>query len=62
MLFDKRFFSLMSAVRGDVGARHLLGEHEESICEVAVREHAVLEDVDSPADLARMREVFETQS
>jgi molybdenum cofactor cytidylyltransferase len=59
VLFDKRFFVEMRAVKGDVGARHLLGENEDSICEVPVQAHAVLEDVDSPADLARMRELFE---
>ena len=51
VLFARRFFEEMKAVRGDVGARHLIGEYEEYVCEVAMDDRAVLVDVDSPQAL-----------
>ena len=50
-LFARRFFAEMAAVRGDAGARHLIGEYEEYVCEVAMDDRAVLVDVDSPEAL-----------
>ena len=54
VLFARRFFEEMASVRGDVGARHLIGEYEEYVCEVAMEDRAVLVDVDSPQ---AMREI-----
>ena len=51
VLFARRFFDEMAAVRGDVGARHLIGEYEEYVCEVEMGDRAVLVDVDSPQAL-----------
>ncbi len=51
VLFARRFFDEIAAVRGDVGARHLIGEYEEYVCEVAMDDRAVLVDVDSPKAL-----------
>ena len=51
ILWDSGFFSDMMSVSGDTGARHLLGEHEALVCEVAMADDAVLRDIDSPADL-----------
>ena len=51
VLFARRFFEEIAAVRGDVGARHLIGEYEEHVCEVAMGDRAVLVDVDSPQAL-----------
>ena len=51
VLFARRFFAEITAVRGDVGARHLIGEYEEFVCEVAMDDRAVLVDVDSPRAL-----------
>ena len=51
VLFARRFFDEITAVRGDVGARHLIGEYEEFVCEVAMDDRAVLVDVDSPRAL-----------
>ena len=56
VLFARRFFEEMAAVRGDVGARHLIGEYEEYVCEVAMDDRAVLVDVDSPQALAALGE------
>ena len=54
VLFARRFFEEMAAVRGDVGARHLIGEYEECVCEVAMDDRAVLVDIDSPQALAEL--------
>ena len=51
VLFARRFFQEMAAVRGDVGARHLIGQYEEFVCEVTMDDRAVLVDVDSPQAL-----------
>ena len=56
VLFARRFFAEMAAIRGDVGARHLIGEYEEYVCEVAMDDRAVLLDVDSPQALAGIEE------
>ena len=56
VLFARRFFEEMAAVRGDVGARHLIGEYEEYVCEVAMDDRAVLVDVDSPQALREIEE------
>ena len=51
ILWGRRFFSELADIRGDVGARHLIGEHAELVCKVAMKEPGVLVDVDSPAAL-----------
>ena len=44
----------MAAVRGDVGARHLIGEYEDAVVEVEMDDAGVLLDVDSPQALAAL--------
>jgi molybdenum cofactor cytidylyltransferase len=51
VLWARRFFAEMAAVTGDTGARHLIGEHADVVCEVAVDDDAVLVDVDTPEAL-----------
>jgi molybdenum cofactor cytidylyltransferase len=55
VLWARRFFAEMGEVKGDVGARHLLGEYADLVCEVPVDDDGVLLDVDSPAALAALR-------
>lgn len=55
VLWSSRYFPEMQSLRGDVGARHLIGEYAEAVCEVAVDRPAVLTDVDSPAELESVR-------
>jgi molybdenum cofactor cytidylyltransferase len=55
VLWAARFFPEMKAVAGDVGARHLIGEHAEVVREVESADDAVLLDVDTPDVLARVR-------
>ena len=52
VLWHRRFFAQMSDVSGDVGARHLIGDNEGSLLEVAMDDDAILADLDTPAALA----------
>jgi len=56
VLFAKRFFEEMGTVSGDVGARHLIGNHEDVAVEIEIDDEAVLTDVDTPEALAQIRE------
>jgi molybdenum cofactor cytidylyltransferase len=55
VLFGADFFAEMREVQGDTGAKHLIGAHADMVCEVAMDDPAVLEDVDTPEALARLR-------
>jgi molybdenum cofactor cytidylyltransferase len=48
VLWDRRFFTEMMALAGDVGARHLIGEHAEQVTEVEAGDSGILIDVDTP--------------
>ncbi len=48
VLWGAAFFHEMQGVAGDVGARHLIGEHAEEVCEVAIDDAAIFTDVDTP--------------
>ena len=52
VLWARRFFAEMAEIQGDTGARHLIGEHADLLCEVAMADDAVLIDVDTPDALA----------
>ena len=56
VLFARRFFEEMEAVGGDVGARHLIGEAPELVCEVEMSDDGVLLDIDTPEALTEARE------
>jgi len=52
VLWDRRFFSAMQNVSGDVGARHLIGEHQDVLYEVPIKDNAIITDLDTPAALS----------
>jgi molybdenum cofactor cytidylyltransferase len=52
VLWDRRYFAEMAGIAGDVGARHLIGAHDEAVCEVAMGDSGVLIDLDTPEALA----------
>ena len=54
VLFARRFFAEMTAIAGDVGARHLIGEYAELVAEIEIADEGVLLDVDSPDALAAL--------
>jgi molybdenum cofactor cytidylyltransferase len=55
VLWDRRFFAEMAAVSGDAGAKHLIGEHADLVCEVEMGADGVLIDLDTPEALAAYR-------
>jgi molybdenum cofactor cytidylyltransferase len=55
VLWAKEFFAEMRHVAGDTGAKHLIGEHADQLCEVPIEDYGVLLDVDTPAALAEAR-------
>lgn len=57
VLWDSRFFPRMAKISGDVGARHLIGEHDELVCEVETADTGVLIDIDTPQALQSLRAV-----
>lgn len=48
VLWDHRFFAEMMELAGDVGARHLIGEHADQVTEVEARDAGIMMDVDTP--------------
>jgi molybdenum cofactor cytidylyltransferase len=56
VLWSSRFFPEMAALAGDVGAKHLIGEHAEVVTEVEMDDDAVLVDIDTPEALDALRQ------
>lgn len=56
VLWDRRFFTEIAGLAGDVGAKHLIGEHADLVAEVAMPDDAVLTDIDTPEALASLRQ------
>ena len=56
VLWAKRFIPEMAELAGDVGAKHLIGEHAELVCEVEMDDDSVLVDIDTPDALAALRD------
>lgn len=54
VLWARAFFPEMQAVAGDVGARHLIGQHGDALVEVEAADDAPLLDVDTPEALAAL--------
>lgn len=54
VLFDRRFFSGVLGLGGDVGARHLIAQHEDLVVEVEIDSDAIFMDVDTPEALERL--------
>jgi molybdenum cofactor cytidylyltransferase len=55
VLWDRRFFPEIAQVSGDTGARHLIGEHADLVCEVEMTGEAAITDIDTPEALAAWR-------
>ncbi len=55
VLFAAAFFPELTAIAGDTGARHIIGQHQELIAEIEIGSPAVLMDVDTPEALAKLR-------
>ena len=55
VLWDRRFFAEIAKVSGDTGAKHLIGEHADLVCEVEMTGEAAITDIDTPEALAAWR-------
>lgn len=55
VLWSARYFDAMRDLTGDKGARELLNDFSEDVVEVAMLDDAVLDDIDTPEALARIR-------
>ncbi|HEX6144428.1 MAG TPA: molybdopterin-binding/glycosyltransferase family 2 protein [Geminicoccaceae bacterium] len=55
VIFATRYAEAMAQVAGDVGARHLLGEHADDVVEIEMDDDAALLDVDTRAALEALR-------
>lgn len=54
VLFDRQFFAEVREIAGDVGAKHLIGRHEDLVAEVAVDDEAIFMDIDTPEALEKL--------
>ncbi len=54
VLWDRRFFPDMLALRGDTGARALLMRHADSVTEIDIESDAILMDFDTPEAAAEL--------
>lgn len=52
VLWPRRHFAALAALRGDRGGRGLIGQRATELVRVPVDDDAVLADIDTPADLA----------
>lgn len=55
VLWARRFFPEMTALSGDSGAKHLIGEHADLVCEVEMTGEAAITDIDTPEALDAWR-------
>jgi molybdenum cofactor cytidylyltransferase len=59
VVWSRRFFSDLTAIEGDVGARHLIGSYPEAVAEVPLTGKAALADVDTPDALLAVKAEIE---
>lgn len=59
VLIDASLREEMDRITGDQGCRAIFGHHEEDIREVPVDDPGILIDLDTPEDLARVREALD---
>ncbi len=57
VLFSAELLAEITNVAGDVGAKHLIGQHEDVVAEVAMPDDAILLDIDTPEALADYQSV-----
>ena len=55
VLWSRRFFKELMTLDGDIGARHLILRHSETVAEVPVEGHGAFLDIDTPQALEDAR-------
>jgi len=58
ILWGAAHFAEMKSLTGDAGAKRLLPRHEARVREVPVASSAIFADVDTPSDLARLKQTI----
>lgn len=56
VLWDKCYFPEMQCLAGDVGAKHLIGEHADQVAEVDVDDANIFRDIDTPQVYADLQQ------
>lgn len=59
ILWGATYFAEMMTLTGDVGAKQLLARHEDRVIDVPVASSGIFADVDTPADLARLKQTID---
>lgn len=59
VLVDRSLGAELERVRGDIGCRALFGHHPDELAEVPVEDPGILLDIDTPEQLARVREAVD---
>jgi len=59
VVWSRRFFHDLTSIRGDIGARHLIGSYAEAVVEVPVAGGAALTDVDTPESFSAVKAEIE---
>ncbi|HEY4140714.1 MAG TPA: molybdopterin-binding/glycosyltransferase family 2 protein [Pseudolabrys sp.] len=59
VVWARRFFNDLMAIRGDFGARYLIGSYAEAVVEVPLTGDAALIDVDTPESLSAVKAEIE---
>jgi molybdenum cofactor cytidylyltransferase len=54
VLWGRDWFAAMMDVKGDTGAKHLIGENADAVSEVPMPDDAATTDVDTPSDMKAM--------
>ena len=54
VLWDRRYIQEMMEVRGDVGAKHIIGDYEEFVTEIELNDPGVITDLDTPDGYAQL--------
>lgn len=59
ILWGATYFAEMMTLTGDFGAKRLLAQHADRVIDVPVASAAIFSDVDTPADLARLKQTID---
>ena len=53
VLFQRAMFGFILELSGDVGAKEVIGRHEQEVFELPVKDQGILLDIDTPSDIDR---------
>lgn len=56
VLFATSLLAELREIGGDVGARHIIGQHEDNVAEIPMSDDAIFLDIDTPDALSALRQ------